>query len=305
MIKMTIAIPTYNRYSTLCETLDSIENQWRDEFEGEVEVLVSDNASDDQTASIVEYDAFVKTKAKYYRNETNIGADRNFINCWEKASGKYVLILSDDDVLFPGTIGACLDLFTNDPDIVFLKVGEWKERKNAGYQEKYKEYHSDSLFIDDLGLTIVVLSSLILKRELIDTRELNRYIGTFFSQVYATIEVMKKGNKHYIVRETPSIGNRPNNQRGYNLYDQWLVYYQEAIMHFTELGLSKSFCKKVFRKSIKEHIQWWLYTFADTPTKLDLSVKPHSIMATILYPESWRFLYPAMIKLARSKKRLK
>ncbi len=295
---LTIAIPTFNRYETLKESLDSISNQWHLDLSDEIEVIVSDNASDDETPTIVEYTSFKNVNAKYIRNVTNVGPDRNWFNCWNLAEGKYVLLLSDDDVLFPGCISACVNLLKENPDILYLTVGNWSDRdKDIKLNESILEYHSDDEFIKKLGLTITVLSSLVLKKENINTEKLESYVGTFFTQVYAVIDIMKDGSKHYLIRETPSIGNRPGNQRLYNLYTQWLVYFQDAAMHFTELGLSKKFCKEIFRDSIRKHIRHWLVTFTRESTRLDTRITLQSIVRTISYSESWKYLYWKMVKL--------
>lgn len=47
---------------------------------------------------------------KYNRNEENIGADRNFLKCIQWASGKYIYLLGDDDILKPGMLKYLLDL---------------------------------------------------------------------------------------------------------------------------------------------------------------------------------------------------
>ena len=297
-IILTIAIPTYNRYETLKEAIDSIAEQWKETLSDKVEIIISDNGSTDNTDEITSYPGFNKVKARYYRNKNNIGPDRNFFNCWDKANGKYVMLLSDDDVLFPGTIEACVEILDKDPDILYLSVGEWNNRKNISEEkERLVEYSSDEQFIKALGLTITVLSSLVLKKEHISTDKLEKYVGTFFTQVYAVIDVMKYGNKKYIVRENASIGNRPGNQRSYNLYDQWLVYYQDALMHFTELGFSKKLCRQLFGDSIREHIHHWVYSFVNESTQLDIKITPQSVIRTMTYRESWKYLYRGMIRL--------
>ena len=49
-MKLSICIPTHNRAEFLPATLESIAAQWTDD----IEIAVSDNASTDHTAAIVE-----------------------------------------------------------------------------------------------------------------------------------------------------------------------------------------------------------------------------------------------------------
>jgi len=53
MFKLTIAIPTYNGARYIREALDSIISQL-DDIDEEVEIVISDNASTDQTPEIIE-----------------------------------------------------------------------------------------------------------------------------------------------------------------------------------------------------------------------------------------------------------
>ena len=114
-IKLTIAVPTYNRCKLLKVALDSIIAQWRDD----IEVYVSDNASSDGTEEMMkEYCA--KYPIQYVRNSENLGADRNFLNCFRMGKGKYVHLLSDDDLLLPGAVERIIRYIEKEPDYINL-----------------------------------------------------------------------------------------------------------------------------------------------------------------------------------------
>jgi glycosyltransferase involved in cell wall biosynthesis len=109
---LTIAIPTFNRCGFLGQLLASLGEQTRGEER--VEVLVSDNASADETAAVVERARGLGLRLTYVRNAENVGADGNFLQCYERAAGKYVWIFSDDDLLRPGAVGLILDELSRD-----------------------------------------------------------------------------------------------------------------------------------------------------------------------------------------------
>ncbi|OGS45230.1 MAG: hypothetical protein A2539_10390 [Elusimicrobia bacterium RIFOXYD2_FULL_34_15] len=93
--KISILIPTYNRSGYLSCCIESVLVQDYPNFE----VIVSDNASTDNTKQIMEKYLSNK-KVRYYRNDTNIG----IINNWKKllydyAEGEYGKLLCDDDYL--------------------------------------------------------------------------------------------------------------------------------------------------------------------------------------------------------------
>jgi glycosyltransferase involved in cell wall biosynthesis len=108
---ITIGIPTYNRAELLRESLASALGQ----SSSGVEVIISDNASEDHTQQVV---ADAGCGVRYYRNDTNIGAIANFFKLIDLANGEYFAWLQDDDVLFQNFISTAICEFRKSPDAV-------------------------------------------------------------------------------------------------------------------------------------------------------------------------------------------
>ena len=107
---VSICIPTYNSAKFLRECLDSIVNQTYPNKE----IIISDNASTDETEKIVK--EFVKKyKVKYYRNKKNIGAEANFTRCIELAIGEFIAIFHSDDFYKPDMIQKEVQAFQDNP----------------------------------------------------------------------------------------------------------------------------------------------------------------------------------------------
>lgn len=109
---LSIAIPTYNRGDLLQVCLQTITSQCSEHAE-EIEILISNNASTDHTQEVVESYVDCGYPIKYYSNNTNLGPDYNIKRCFELASGKYVWIFSDDDLILPNAINRLLPLLRN------------------------------------------------------------------------------------------------------------------------------------------------------------------------------------------------
>lgn len=131
-MKLSIAIPTYNRAKELEALLDEILLQMRDVPSDTVDVLVSDNASTDGTVRMVDamsekYMEKCSASLRCVRNASNIGFSRNVINAVGSADGEYVLIMGDDDSLEPHSISFLLDAIERhrDADLFFLKSTEY------------------------------------------------------------------------------------------------------------------------------------------------------------------------------------
>ena len=121
-MKLSFCIPTYNRCQFLKKNIDIILGQIRElSVENEVEILVNDNASPDNTEKVCK--EFICNSPdihiEYHRNNTNEGPDWNFIKSMRLAHGEYSILFGDDDYLKPGSLAAILQMIAcNDADII-------------------------------------------------------------------------------------------------------------------------------------------------------------------------------------------
>ena len=111
---VSIGLPTYNRGAILAITLNNLLSQSYTNFE----LLVSDNASSDQTAEICQRYAKKDARIHYFRQKNNIGMYNNFNFVLKKAKGKYFMWATDDDRWDKNFIKALLMLLEKHPDTV-------------------------------------------------------------------------------------------------------------------------------------------------------------------------------------------
>ena len=116
---LTIAIPTYNRANFLRELLACLQPQLAGQ--PAVELLISDNASPDETSAVVHEFINSGLELRYIRNEINIGPDPNFLQCYEQAAGRYVWIFGDDDLILDSGLSTVVKLLKQEsPDYMFV-----------------------------------------------------------------------------------------------------------------------------------------------------------------------------------------
>ena len=108
---VSICIPTYNSARFLRESLDSIVNQTY----SNKEIIVSDNASTDETEKIVK-EYLKKYKVEYYKNEKNISAEANFTRCIELANGEFIAIYHSDDIYDKEIVTRQVEYFNGHPN---------------------------------------------------------------------------------------------------------------------------------------------------------------------------------------------
>ena len=146
-ILLTIAIPTFNRASYLDICLDNLSGQIR-KHALSVELIVSDNCSQDTTGDVVEKYKREGLDLCYVRNDENIGPDGNMLQCFHMAQGKYVLILGDDDILLEGALETILEAIAdNDYGCVYLKCYGFKDNFKAEFPA-YKKGRGNKIVLD-------------------------------------------------------------------------------------------------------------------------------------------------------------
>src|SRR5947209_20321845 len=80
---LTLAIPTYNRADCLRELLSGLADQLKNE--SRVELIISDNASPDETPAIVQEFVALRLRLPYIRNTQKNGSDDNVFRCLKDA----------------------------------------------------------------------------------------------------------------------------------------------------------------------------------------------------------------------------
>lgn len=136
---LTIAVPTYNGSKTIRNMLDILLPQ----VTKEIEVLVSDNCSTDNTKEIIAVYQEKYSCIRYIKNEKNLGADGNFLQCMKLAKGKFTMLISDDDIIIEGAIKKILSFLKDNPEIrlAYLDTVGFKNRYDGlEFCHKYKKY---------------------------------------------------------------------------------------------------------------------------------------------------------------------
>jgi glycosyltransferase involved in cell wall biosynthesis len=102
--RVTVGLPVYNGERFLGEAIESILAQEFSDFE----LIISDNASDDGTATICERYARRDRRVRFSRLESNRGGAGNYNRVFSLATGAYFKWAAHDDVLAPAHLKLCV-----------------------------------------------------------------------------------------------------------------------------------------------------------------------------------------------------
>ena len=124
---LSIVIPTYNRAHILDKCLKLITDL-AIIYKKDIEILVSDNCSSDNTEEIIEARRLKIVRYSdffYFKNSKNLGVAKNIISLFKKAKGRYILFLGDDDYIKKKNFSRILKLLTDDRSPSAIIQGCW------------------------------------------------------------------------------------------------------------------------------------------------------------------------------------
>lgn len=242
---LSICIPTWNRAKFLRLSLESFLEQLRGVDRQEVELFVSDNCSDDETPMVVEEYIQKGLPITYNRNEENVGAAGNFVKCMQWASGKYIYLLGDDDILEDDALIYLLDAIRNN-DYGLIHIHEFKD-----ITEEMKVYTNPESFLNQISYWITFMSGSIFRKDVVGQINPSKYVGTHLLQMpfYIASALSRKENL-IINKGILKSGLDSGNNGGYNLYEVFVKNYLDIWKEFVDSGHISLSLYKAIKKDI-------------------------------------------------------
>lgn len=112
--RVTIGLPVYNGANYLAHAIDCLLAQTLTDFE----LVISDNASTDDTADICRDYAERDDRIRYFRQSSNIGSSPNHNFLVDQARAPYFKYAAHDDEYKPELIRRCVEVLDERPDVV-------------------------------------------------------------------------------------------------------------------------------------------------------------------------------------------
>ncbi len=256
---LSLCIPTWNRSTFLRCSLERLLPQVKEINVEELEIIVSDNASDDDTPEVVSEFINRGIPITYNRNKENLGADGNFLKCIQMACAKYVFLLGDDDVFLPGALSKIITILKSG-DYGLVHIHKYKKLREI----EYKKYNDVNTFFGQISIWITFMSGNVFLREAYDkiaTPE--KYMRTNLLQTPFYIQSGLLRKENLIINQVLfeySLDGESNG--GYNFYHVFLRNYLNIWHEFVERGELEQKCydniqKKLLNEKLLEQ-NWYL-----------------------------------------------
>lgn len=233
---LTLCIPTWNRADELRLLLETLRPQIAEA--PDVELLISDNNSTDQTPVVVRQAMDGGLRCRYMRNEENIGADANFLQCYRMAQGAHVWIFGDDDVLLPGSLLFVLKLLRRRPyELIYMQpfgfVQEVNERGQADAAPEAREFSDPVEFLRAVGYRgdLVMLSAVVFNKDRIEAEPYPPFEegnDTNLLQMGWVFTALKRMRAGLVVNRGLFAVSEANPRRGFNVVRTFGPYWSRS-----------------------------------------------------------------------------
>lgn len=223
---ISICIPSYNRAEFLIPLLDSIYNQDYAQQNSDFEIVICEDKSPqrDQIAVIANEYKIVNNRnnLRVILNEDNLGYDKNLRNCIRSATGKYCMIMGNDDLLNVGALTKIINTLKANPDVVLAtRAYGWFKEDPKELCDTVRHLAEDTLFqpgIDAIKFffrRVGVISGFIVDAQKANAIACDNFDGRLYYQMYLAGMLMAQGQGYYFSdiitlsrdTEAPDFGN--------------------------------------------------------------------------------------------------
>jgi glycosyltransferase involved in cell wall biosynthesis len=296
---LTIAIPTYNRSESLALLLEILAPQL--DGESRVELVISDNASSDDTSAVVASFQNRGLKLIYSRNETNLGADANLVRCYEMARGEYVWIFGDDDIIVPGELQEVLRrLETRRHDLIYIRSIGFRGRYQTSATPKFS--HRMRVFACPLDFALYVsvmftfISGNIIRKaavERIPHSDFSELIGTNLVQLSWTFTLLR-ANPNCACLLDNLVASRLDNSGGHSTCQVFGTNLHALVEEF--FGLESQLGRAILNRTIQSWFPTAMLQDRRKPNGRYLPENPQLVLGKLYRGNFryWLFLYPVL-----------
>lgn len=295
---LTIAIPTFNRKDCLKLLLSILIEQIAD---NRTELIISDNASTDGTAEIVDQFARHGARIRYTKNAANIGPDGNILQCYNMAQGEYVWIVGDDDVIVPDGLRQVLSVLEKrEIDLLYVTSygfkGKYVPVAALSSEPTLVEFADTVDFALNVYTGLTFISGNIVRKEKIEAdahSDFSKLVGTNLVQLSWIFTLLANEPKCAILLDR-LVASKQDNSGGHATCKVFGENLKEIVRRF--LGEDNEIGRAVLNRTLQSWFPWAMVQGRSTNSNRYIPEDPAEILRN-LYGDDfryWIFLWPVL-----------
>lgn len=279
-MRISVCIPQYNRSAYLLKGLESIRQQTH----ADVEVIVADDCSTDDTAQVIPpYLEQSGLRYRYFRHAKNLGYDANLRSAMRAASGDYLIVMGNDDALpDPETLSELAALLEHH-DRPAIAIGNF-------YSGAVGQELSDrARATENLGHGVDValrmfrafscVTALVFERDAYLAADTNKYDGSIYVQMYLGARIIASGGNLLMVQRPLAVTGLTVDGKQANAFADRLHEFRwrfrpalggldqvgrvvcDAVQPFVEVHQRQAVARKVFQQLLSYSYPFFLYDY--------------------------------------------
>lgn len=195
---ISICIPTYNRPAQLKRMLESIDTTKVED----IDIVISENSSPKQVETREVVEEYKKThpyEVHYFENERNLGYDKNIRAVVARATGRFCVFFSDDDMAMPGALDKYIEFIREHQDVGYILRSyrgytdpDEKHWQDFRYYATDKEFPAGRDSAIELFNKSVFLSGFTIRQEYAKEYVTDALDGSLLYQMYLLLQVCRR-----------------------------------------------------------------------------------------------------------------
>ena len=259
---LSISIPTYNRAAYLEASLAQLRSELANEASGLVEIVVSDNASPDNTPAVVAHAVQHGLAIRYIRNPENIGSDANIAQCFNQAKGQYVIIMGDDDLFVDGALADLLShLQLKEYGMVCLKPYGFEADFRAELPISvpgHEEFQDPGSYLVKVAHLVTLISACVINKSLLTGVDARTFCGGNLVQVHLCVMAALRAKNNLFINNY-QIAVKRNNSGGYDHSKVFVTNLLGILDGFVGIGLTVQDVRRIEQRMLLSYLPF--YTF--------------------------------------------
>jgi abequosyltransferase len=232
---LSICINTLNRVDQLNLMIESILSQ----ISSNVEIVIVDGGSNDNTPSLMENYSNKYPIIKYINSKKHIGIDEGYHMAVKHASGNYCWCLPDDDILTKDAIIKVLSSIKDEPELLIVNLQCYSKNLEINLNQRLFELYEDKTFtLDEFdhffarylsGLSYI--GSCVIIRDIWIENDVSKYYGTYFGH-YGVIASSVKIKKVNFLSDPIILYRSANSSWTPRSFEIWYIKWPDLVTSF-------------------------------------------------------------------------